>query len=90
MSFNFMAAVTHHSDFGALENKICHCFPYFPIFHIVMGPDAMILVLRQLFHSPLLLSSRGSLVTLCILPLGGVICISEVIDVSPSNVDSRV
>ena len=33
MSFNFMAAVTHHSDFGALENKICHCFPYFPIFH---------------------------------------------------------
>ena len=26
-SFNFMAAVTVCSDFGAQENKICHCFP---------------------------------------------------------------
>ena len=69
MSLNFMAAVTHHSDFGALENKICHCFHFFPICHKVMGPDAMILVLRQLFHSPLLLSSRGSLVSLHFLPL---------------------
>ena len=25
-SFNFMAAVTSHSDFGAQENKVCHCF----------------------------------------------------------------
>ena len=25
MSFNFMAAVTICSDFGAQENKICHC-----------------------------------------------------------------
>ena len=38
-----------------------------PISHEVMGPDAMILVfqmlsLRQLFHSPLSLSSRGSFV----------------------------
>ena len=38
-----------------------------------MGPDAMIFifecwVLSQLFHSPLLLSSRGSLVLLCFLP----------------------
>ena len=24
--FNFMAAVTSHSDFGAQENKVCHCF----------------------------------------------------------------
>ena len=41
--------------------------------HEVMGPDAMILVfwaLRQLFHSPLSLSSRGSLVLLHFLPLG--------------------
>ena len=39
------------------------------IFHEVMGPDAMILVfsmlsLSKLFHSPLSLSSRGSLVPL--------------------------
>ena len=27
---NFMTAVTVHSDFGAQENKICHCFHSFP------------------------------------------------------------
>ena len=26
VSFNFMSAVTIHSDFGAQENKICHRF----------------------------------------------------------------
>ena len=40
-----MAAVTICSDFGAQENKICHCFHFFPsICHEVMGLDAMILV----------------------------------------------
>ena len=29
---NFMAAVTTHSDFGAQENKIRHCFHFFPIY----------------------------------------------------------
>ena len=29
-SFNFMASVTIHSDFGVLENKICHCLHFFP------------------------------------------------------------
>ena len=29
-SLNLMAAVTVHSDFGAQENKICHCFHFFP------------------------------------------------------------
>ena len=43
--------------------------------HEMMGLDAMILVfecwvLSQLFHSPLSLSSRGSSVPLCFLPLG--------------------
>ena len=28
----FMAAVTIHSDFGAQENKVCHCFHCFPIY----------------------------------------------------------
>ena len=31
MSFNFMTSVTIHSDFGAQENKICHCFHFFSI-----------------------------------------------------------
>ena len=26
------SAVTIHSDFGAQENKVCHCFHYFPIY----------------------------------------------------------
>ena len=39
---NFLAAVTICSDFGAQENKICHCFHCFPnICHEVMGRDAM-------------------------------------------------
>ena len=46
VSFNFMAVVTICSDFGAQENKVCHCFHCFPIYlHEVMGPDAMILVI---------------------------------------------
>ena len=43
VSFNFMSAVTIHSDFDAQENKICHCFHFFPsIWHEVMGLDAMV------------------------------------------------
>ena len=32
MSFNFMAAVSIHSDFGTQENEVCHCFYIFPIY----------------------------------------------------------
>ena len=43
--FNFVAAVTVFSDFGAQENKFCHCFRFFPICcHEVMGLDVTILV----------------------------------------------
>ena len=43
--FNIMAAATICSDFGAGENKICHCFHVFPsISHDVMRPDTVILV----------------------------------------------
>ena len=28
---NFTVAVTVHSEFWVKENKVCHCFPYFPI-----------------------------------------------------------
>ena len=31
-SFNFKAAITIHSEFGAQENKVCHCFHCFPIY----------------------------------------------------------
>ena len=32
VSFNFKAAVTICSDFGAQNNKVCHCFQCFPIY----------------------------------------------------------
>ena len=35
-------------------------------------------------------SSRGSLIPLCFLLLGGVVCISEVIDISPGSLDSSL
>ena len=75
-SFNFVAAVTIHSDSGAQENKIWPCFCFFPsICHELIGPDTMNLVYEcqvssQNFHSPLLHSSRGPSVPLHFLPLG--------------------
>ena len=47
-------------------------------------------VLSQLFHSSLSFSSRGSLVPLHFCHKAGVICVSEVIDISPSNLDSSL
>ena len=44
MSFNFMAAVTICSDFGAQGNKGSVYIVFSPISHEVMGPDAKILV----------------------------------------------
>ena len=41
-----MTAVTIYLDFGDQENKVYHCFLFFPqsIYHEMMGPDAMIVV----------------------------------------------
>ena len=48
-----MATVTICSDFGAPQNKVSHCFHFYPsISHEVMGPDAMILVFRMLSFKP--------------------------------------
>ena len=70
-----MTAVTIWSDFGARENKICHCFHFSPIYMPWNDGTGchdlcfLNIALSQLFHSPLSLSSRGSLVPLCFLPL---------------------
>ena len=54
LSFYFMATVTSQSDCGGQENKICHCFQFFPsICHEVTGLDAMILVLWMLSYKPI-------------------------------------
>ena len=52
-----------------------------------MGPDAMILIFWMLNFNPFFtssfpFSSRDSLVPLHFLPLGGIICMSEVVDIS--------
>ena len=83
------------ADFGAQKNKVSHCFHCFPTSFPIKWWDRMpwssfseCWALSQLFHSPLSLSSRGSLVfffTFC--HQGGVICVSEVIDLSPGNLD---
>ena len=50
---NFMASVTIFSDFGALQNKVSHCFHFFPFYlPEMMGPDAMILVFWMLSCKP--------------------------------------
>ena len=63
--------------------------------HEVMGPAAMILVFWMLsfkttFHSLLSPSSRGSLLPGCFLPLEWYYLQSEVIDISPGNLDSSL
>ena len=73
-SFNFMAAVTVHNDFGAQENEICHCFHFFLIYLPWRDPMpwssfSECWVLSQVFHFPLSCLSRGSLVPLHFLPL---------------------
>ena len=69
-----MAAVTICSDLGAQKNKVWHCFHCFPIY--LPWSDGTrchdqvfwMLSFKPVFHSPLSLSSRGSLVLLHFLP----------------------
>ena len=95
--FNFTAAVTICSDFRVQENKahhcfhcFCfHCFPHLPWRNGIRCHDlSFCWVSCKLFYSPLSPSSRGSLIPLCFLPWGSVICIFEIIDICSSNLDS--
>ena len=36
-----MSAITLHSDFGAQENKVCHCFHFFPQLFTIKWWDQM-------------------------------------------------
>ena len=84
-----MATVTIYNDFGAQEYKVCfHCFPIYLPWSDGTGCYDLsfwMLSFKPAFHSPLSLSSRGSLV-LYFLPSD--ICISEVIEISPSSLIS--
>ena len=65
---------------------------YPSICHDVMGPDAMVLVFWMLSFKPTFSLSSFTFIkflfTFC--HKGDVICISEVIDISPSNLDSSL
>ena len=53
VSFNFMASVTIHSDFGSPRKYNVIVSTISPsIYHEVMGPDAMILVFWMLYFKP--------------------------------------
>ena len=76
---NFRAAVPICNDFGAPQNKVCHSFHCFPIYltkndgtrcHDLsfLNVEFKANFFNFLFQFPLSLSSRGSLVLLCILP----------------------
>ena len=75
-----MATITIHSDFGAQENKICHCFYFFP-FSLswsdrIRCHDLSFLNAEfqaSFFHSSLSPSSRGCLVPLHFIPLEDII-----------------
>ena len=80
-----ISAVTIRRDFWAQENKVSHSFHGFLIYLPWSDETGW-----QLFHSPLSPLSRGSLVPFPFCHNGGVICISEVVDISPSNLDSSL
>ena len=93
MSINFMTAITVHSDFGAQENKICHCFYFVSIYlswsdgtrcHDLsfLNVQFQASFFTLLFHP----HQETPLVPLHFRHKRGVICISEVV-ISPSNVD---
>ena len=88
-----------------LESKktVSHCFSCFPIYlplsdgakyhdlyFLNVEFQASFFTLLFHFHQDFSLSSSLSSVPPCFLHEGGVICISEVINISPSNFDSSL
>ena len=77
MSFNFMDAVIICSDFGAQENKVCHCFRCFPIY-LACSRYPKNVYIKQPFldtdacqGSPLIRSVKSSAITRSWMPGGG-------------------
>jgi len=97
VSFNLGAAISICSDFGTTKIKSVTVSIVFPsICDEVIGHNAMIFVFWKLSFKPMFslysftLIKRlfGSSSLSC--HKGGVICISEVIDISPSDLGSRL
>ena len=95
--FTFTAAVTIHSDFEVQENKVCHCFHCFSIYFPRSGGtgchdlsylnvEFSVSFFTLLFH----LHQEAFQFLFAFYLQGGVICISEVADISASNLDSNL
>ena len=88
--------VTVHSDFGAQENKVYHYLHFSSsVCYEVMRLDAMILVFWMLSFKPAFSLLSFSLIKRLFISsslsaIRGIICISEVIDIYPSNLDSSL
>ena len=90
-SFNFMTAVTICSDFWASKSKICHCFHIFSIY--LPWSDGTGCHDRRFwklsFKLAFSLSSFTFIKRLCstssLSAMSGIICTSEVIDISPGT-----
>ena len=90
-----MAAVTICSYFEAQRKILTVSIVSPSISQEVMGPDAIILVFwmlsfKPVFHSPLSKLSRAFQFLFTFCHKCGVICISEVTDISPGNLDSSL
>jgi len=92
-----MIAVTVSNNLGAQENKICHCFHFFP-FYLPWsdGTSYQDLSFGILSFKPAFLLSSFTFIkwlfnssSLCAIRVG-VICISDVVDISPGNLDSSL
>ena len=85
---------SHHLQwFWSLPKKVCHCFHCFPIYlPEVMVLDAMILLFWMLSFKPPFSLSFFTFIKRVFSSslLGDVIYISEVIDISPGNLDSSL
>ena len=89
-----MAAVTICSDFGAPKNKVCHCCHCFPI--CLPGSDGtrcpglsfLNAEFSANFCTLLFHFHQEALQFLFTLGRKGGVCLFEVIDISPGNLDS--
>ena len=84
-----MAAITICSDFGAQENKICHCFHLFPFYLPLSDKTGGNVEFQTSFFTLHFHPHQEALsfsFTLC--RYRGIICISEVVDIPPSKLDS--
>ena len=93
VSFNFIAPVPICSDFGTQENKICHCFYFFPF--CLPWSDRTRCHDLQFFNVEFKRSFSLSFFTFIkrlfsSSSTSGIICISEVVDISPRNLDSSL